>query len=436
MRQVMWWDKARQIRRLLRMGAVARRIGPAAWPGLIAAFTLSGCSSIHGFLEPVPSFAEAPGTTHVEMVVATTRTRSENPAIMFAGGRAPEPAFADMVVSIPPDANRAIGQVQWPKQLPGNPETDFVTLKADVNTRDQAIATFGRLLRESNKSEAMVYVHGFNERYENTVYGFAQILHDSGAEGEVAPVLFTWPSKGDVFAYGYDRESANYSRDALERLLHYLVKEPKVKKISILAHSMGNWVTLEALRQMAIRDKRIDPKIKLVLLADPDVDVDVSREQITAMGPDRPHIALFVSEDDRALAASRQLWGAPRLGAINPDIEPYKSMLERENISVIDLTHLPSHDAFNHGKFAEDPKVVELIGRSLASGQTLTASRVGFGEKIMQTTASAASSVGHAAGLVVSAPVAIIDPETRENFGDQVDQFANTVTQIGPQKQP
>ncbi len=211
-------------------------VAPAKWLGLAAALALCGCSTINGYLEPVPAFEGAPGTTHVEMVVATTRTRSENPALLFAGGRAPEPAFADMIVSIPPDANRKIGQVQWPQQLPGNPETDFVTLKADVVNKDQAIATFDRLLRESNKSEAMVYVHGFNERYENTVYGFAQILHDSGALGEVAPVLFTWPSKGNVFAYGYDRESANYSRDALERLLQYLVKEPKVKKITILAH--------------------------------------------------------------------------------------------------------------------------------------------------------------------------------------------------------
>jgi esterase/lipase superfamily enzyme len=247
-------------------------------------------------------------------------------------------------------------------------------------------------------------------------------------------VLFTWPSKGNVFAYGYDRESSNYSRNSLEALLPFLVKDPKVKKISILAHSMGNWVTLEALRQMAIRDGRIAAKIKLVLLADPDVDVDVSREQIAAMGPDRPHIVLFVSEDDRALAASKEVWGAPRLGAINPDIEPYKSMLERENITVINLTNFPSHDEFNHGKFAEDPKVVELIGRSLASGQALTYSRVGFGQKIMQTTASAATSVGHAAGLVVSAPVAIVDPETRDHYGDQIDQFTQSVHQIGPEQ--
>ncbi len=399
----------------------------------IAALSLSGCATINGYLQPDPSAFNAPGTTHVEMVVATTRAPAASPAVMYSGARAQQPGFADMVVSIPPDANRKIGEVQWPKQLPGDPATDFVTLKADVITRDQAIATYARLLRESKKSEAMVFVHGFNQRYDDAVYRFAQILHDSGAEDEVAPVLFTWPSKGNIFAYGYDRESANYSRDGLEALLRYLVKDPQVKKISILAHSMGNWVTLEALRQMAIRDGRVAPKIKLVLLASPDVDVDVSREQIAAMGPDRPHIALFVSEDDRALAASKEVWGAPRLGAVDPDVEPYKTMFEKENISVLNLTHLPSHDQFNHGKFAEDPKVVELIGNSLASGQVLTDSRVGFGEKIMQSTASAATSVGHAAGLAVSAPVAIVDPETRDHLGDEVDLLSQSVHQIGTQ---
>ncbi len=390
---------------------------------------LAGCSNIKGFLEPVSY--DAPGTTHVEMVVATTRAKAESRGVMFSGGRAPAPGYADMVVSIPPDANRQVGQVQWPKQLPGNPQTDFVTLRADIIDRDQAIATFSRLLRQSNKREALIFVHGFNQRYDDAVYRFAQILHDSGADGQVAPVLFTWPSKGDMFAYGYDRESANYSRDALESLLRFLAKDPKVEKISILAHSMGNWVTLEALRQMAIRDGRVAAKIKLVLLASPDVDVDISSEQIAAMGPNRPHIALFVSQDDRALAASRTVWGAPRLGAIDPNVEPYRTMLERENVAVINLTSFPSHDEFNHGKFAEDPKVVELIGRSLAAGQPLSDERVGLGEKIMQTTASAASSVGHAAGLVVSAPVAVLDPETRDHFDDQVQQFSQSVNQIG-----
>jgi esterase/lipase superfamily enzyme len=213
--------------------------------------------------------------------------------------------------------------------------------------------------------------------------------------------------------------------------LRDLSKDPQVKAITVLAHSMGNWVTLESLRQMAIRDGRVAPKIKLVMLADADVDVDIARQQFATLGPERPHIVLFVSENDRALAASRALWEAPRLGAIDPDIEPYKSMIQQERLSVVDMTRMPSHDFFNHGKFAEDPRVVELIGRRIAAGQELTDQRVGVGARMMQVTTGAAGSVGNAAGLIISAPVAIVDPETRSGFGDQIDQFGQSVRQIG-----
>lgn len=398
---------------------------------ILVALGLSGCATSEGFLVPVPSDTHAPGTTHVEMVVATTRSKAESPAFLFGSGRAPDVSFADMVVSIPPDANRKIGEVEWPRQPPGNPETDFVTLKSEIITKDQAKASFSRLVGQSREKQALVFVHGFNNRYEDAVYRFAQILHDSGARRDVAPILFTWPSKGKISAYNYDRDSANYSRDALEALLRDLGKNPEVKTISVLAHSMGNWVTLEALRQMAIRDGRVAPKIRLVMLADADVDVDIAWQQFATLGPQRPHIVLFVSENDRALAASRDLWEAPRLGAIDPNVEPYKSKIEQEQLSVINMTRMPSHDFFNHGKFAEDPRVIELIGRRIAAGQTLTDQRVGVGDRVMQVTAGAAGSVGNAAGLIISAPVAIVDPETRSGFGDQIDRFSQSVRQIG-----
>lgn len=409
-------------------------LGPF-WRGtgvaIVVALGLAGCAGPEGFLAPVPSDARAPGATHEDMLVVTTRTRADSPAFLFAGGRAPQVAFADMSVSIPPDANRKIGDVQWPRQPPGNPEKDFVTLGSEIITKDQAKASLSRLLGQSREKEALIFVHGFNNTYEDAVYRYAQILHDSGASADVAPILFTWPSKGKISAYNYDRDSANYSRDALEALLRDLNADPQVKTITVLAHSMGNWVTLEALRQMAIRDGRVAPEVKLVMLADADVDVDIARQQIATLGPLRPHLVLFVSENDRALAASRELWEGPRLGAIDPNVEPYRSWLDRENISVVNMTRLPSHDFFNHGKFAEDPRVVELIGQSLASGQVLTDQRVGVGARIVQATAGAAGSVGSAAGLVISAPVAIVDPETRGQFGDQIDLFGQSVRQIG-----
>ena len=95
------------------------------------------------------------------------------------------------------------------------------------------------------------------------------------------------------------------------------------------------------------------------------------------------------------------------------------------------MTNFPSHDFFNHAKFAEDPRVVELIGRRLAAGQVLTDRRVGLGARIMQFTAGAAGTAGHAAGLAISAPIAVVDPETRNHFGDQIDEFNQSVRRIG-----
>ena len=412
--------------------AEARRVvrPPIARLAVILALisTLGGCASLRGVLVPVGGTVA--GASQVDMLVATTRKRAD-PAEMFSGARGPTPAFANITVSIPPPSARQIGEVQWPRQVPGNPATDFVTLKADVIDRNQALAWFRRSLRPAPKRQVLVFIHGFNNRFDDAVFRFAQIVHDSNAP--VVPILFTWPSRGSVLAYGYDRESTAYSRNALESLLKAISGDPAVGEIAILAHSMGNSLALETLRQMAIRDGRVTPKIRNVLLAAPDVDVDLAREAIIDMGPraNRPAFTLFVSQDDRALAVSRRVWGSEaRLGAIDPDQEPYRTQLERANFRVLDLTKLKAGDALNHGKFAESPEVVQLIGKRLAEGQTVTDSRIGLGDRIVQVTAGAATAVGTAAGLAISAPVAIVDPRTRQSLGAHAEELGRSVSDV------
>ncbi|MCX5516777.1 alpha/beta hydrolase [Kaistia algarum] len=394
---------------------------------------LSACGGRpEGVLEPVA--LTAAGTSQVDMAVATTRMRSDNRAVLFTGERGQALDFANIVVSIPPASARKVGDVQWPKKLPGNPATDFVTVKADDMTLPEAKAWFNNRIKKTPGRQALVFIHGFNNRFDDAVYRYAQIVHDSGAP--VVPILFTWPSRGSLLDYGYDRESTNYSRDALEKLLTALAKDPNVDEVSVLAHSMGNWVTLEALRQMAIRNGRVLPKIKNVMLASPDVDVDVFRSQMADIGSKGPQITLFVSQDDRALAASRRIWGnVERLGQIDPSKEPYLTELERDKITVIDLTKLHTDDKLNHGKFAASPQVVQAIGARLAEGQAITDSNVGLGDRIIAASTGAAATVGAAAGLVVAAPVALVDPNTRKNFNGNVealgDQVSDTATATG-----
>ncbi|MCC6888624.1 MAG: alpha/beta fold hydrolase [Hyphomicrobiales bacterium] len=277
------------------------------------------------------------------MLIATTRERAiDDPGAMFSGERGNSDSFAAVTVSIPPDSNRQVGHVQWPSSVSGDLNRNFVTVAADLindkATSNQALAAMAKL---TGKSKARVFVHGFNNRFDDAVYRFAQIVHDARAEG--IPVLFTWPSRGEmrVTAYTYDRESANYSRDSLENLIDTLSANASIREINIVAHSMGNWVTLEALRGRSLRGGKVGAKIRNVMLVAPDVDVDVFRTQIRRLGSPRPRIMLFVSQDDKALHVSRRIWGdKPRLGDVNPAQEPYRSLLEQENIAVFDLTKL------------------------------------------------------------------------------------------------
>jgi esterase/lipase superfamily enzyme len=87
-----------------------------------------------------------------------------------------------------------------------------------------------------------------------------------------------------------------------------------VTEISVLAHSMGNWVTLEALRARYIRPARMTDKVKNVMLVARDVDVDVFRTQIHRMGTQRPRFFLFVSQDESARAVTGHLGRRAALG--------------------------------------------------------------------------------------------------------------------------
>jgi esterase/lipase superfamily enzyme len=146
------------------------------------------------------------------------------------------------------------------------------------------------------------------------------------------------------------------------------------------------------------------------------------------MGEKRPNFTLFVSQDDDALKISSRVWGGEaRLGMIDPKREPFRAELEKARFNVVDLTDVKSSDRTNHGKFAQAPEVVQAIGRRLADGQTLHDGNSGLGDKLGGVAAGAVNTVGKAASLVISAPIAIIDPKTRAGLGDQVEDLGGHI---------
>jgi esterase/lipase superfamily enzyme len=400
--------------------SAARRSRAAILFVLGVAALAAGCSSRpYGNLIVGTS---TPGASQVDLLVATTRAPVvDPPGVMFGGARGRGLDFADIVVSVPPDSARKAGDVQWPSSPPGDPQRDFVTLRADRLDLAQAKADFNGRVSRTPGRKVLIFVHGYNTRFEEAVYKFAQIVHD--AHVDVAPVLFTWPSGGSLVDYIYDRDSAMYSRDALETVLQALVDKRNVGSISILAHSMGNYLTVESLRQMAIRDRGLPSKIHDVMLASPDIDVDVFRRQIAEIDvkPRTTQFTLFVSRDDKALGISSFLArDSTRLGALDPTKEPFSSMLEKAQVNVIDLTHVASNDVANHSKFATS-EVVAAIGERLAEGQTLTDAKPGVVESLGTFTRGAIDVAADAA----IAPTRIVDPTTTEK---SVETAAQSVT--------
>jgi esterase/lipase superfamily enzyme len=147
-----------------------------------------------------------------------------------------------------------------------------------------------------------------------------------------------------------------------------------------------------------------------VILASPDIDLDVFAKQWVDMGKARPKFTVFVSQDDRALAVSRLISGdVSRLGAIDPTAEPYRTQLEHAGITAIDLTKVETEDGLHHGKFAESPEIVQLIGQRIIKGQTLTDSEITLGDGITAVVAGTAKNVGNVAAATISAPVNIIE---------------------------
>jgi esterase/lipase superfamily enzyme len=384
---------------------------------LAATLGLAGCAGRATELMQPVSVAETQGVTLVPVLATTTR-RSAPDAVMFNGDRSSHISYAQIDVAIPPDHKP--GAIEWPSHVPGDPNHNFVTARADRLSSEAYKAALHRELAHAKQNRVLVFVHGYNTQFADAVYRLAQIEKDS--EAPAVPLLFTWPSRGKLLSYPYDRESANFSRSALEKMLQSLVDDPQVKEVTVLAHSMGNWVTLEALRQMAIRHGSVPRKITNVMLAAPDVDVEVARTQLEDMGSRRPHFTLFVSRDDRALAVSNQFWGgAARLGAIDPMQEPYRSAIERLDVTVVDLTKVASDDRLNHGTFAQSPDVVRFIGKELASGSDIATHSAGFGDRLGQFVGGVADTAGKAATLAVSAPISVVDPEARENMSERLE---------------
>lgn len=352
-----------------RPGRSTRLLAAAVLPLLLA---LGACGSRPetGALDVAVS--DAADAVEHPILVATTRARDARPGTYFGGERSPDLDFAAFTISVPP--RHANGEIEWPATEPGNPKTEFVVRDAGYLPREaEFVSELNKRLAQKpkGKRKALLFIHGYNTMFAEGLFRFAQIVHD--AHSSAVPVHFSWASHGSLSDYVYDTNSATAARDRLEHVLRLLAAS-NADEVNILAHSMGNWVTVEAIRNIRIKgDAPGKGKLGTIILAAPDIDIDVFKSQMRRIGkPAKPYLVV-ISADDRALALSRFLAGGKsRLGDDQNTAE-----LTALGAVVVDLTALHGQDATNHDKFAQiadvAPELATVLGKGIGRGGSAVA---------------------------------------------------------------
>jgi esterase/lipase superfamily enzyme len=208
--------------------------------------------------------------------------------------------------------------------------------------------------------DVLIYVHGFNQTFETAVLDAARLSDGIRFHGDT--MAFSWPSKAKLLDYGYDRDSAMWSRDALEKVLDGLMASPTVGRLNVVAHSIGTMLTMEALRQLyAHQGDMVADRLGAVVFASPDIDMDVFASSVEHIGPIARNITVLTATNDRALALSRWMAGGmTRVGAAQ------KAQLERLGLHVIDASQ-EGWGIVNHDLFLSNGRIRQVIRHAVDS---------------------------------------------------------------------
>lgn len=223
-----------------------------------------------------------------------------------------ETKFGICKINVP--KNHEVGIINPAPNNIGSPDNYFKTIEAKASNKNDLINS----LKKSNRT-ALIFVHGFNVRYQEAVMRASQIAYDLKYQGPI--VLFTWPSgakegllDNSMLNKTY-ADNQNNAKNSVKIFANFLEELHKNNiRTNLIVHSMGHQIVLPALANLG--EKNLEAKIvnELVLNA-PDFDVTEFRKILANVKNSSDHITIYCSNNDKAMIASKNFNGGDRLGA-------------------------------------------------------------------------------------------------------------------------
>ena len=207
------------------------------------------------------------------------------------------------------------------------------------------------LLKEKLSDRSiLVYIHGFNNSFEEAAIRAAQIGFDLKVSG--ITTFYSWPSHGKISLGDYmaDADNIQISIESLSNFLIKMAKDSRASRVHIIAHSMGNQGLLQAMNGAITKATISGIQFGQIFLAAPDVDVVLFRKLASIYPKLSERTTLYVSSKDIVVAGSSWLRNEPRVG-YTPPITIVKGIdtVESKNFDI---------DNLGHGYFAEAAEIL------------------------------------------------------------------------------
>ena len=282
------------------------------------------------------------------------RTGTDQPENFYGYQRA-APSYGHSDVTIP--HNHKMGNLESPLNLvvwKATPDPKWHIVVANISSLE-ANDFFARL-REATTAQqgarqAFVFVHGYATTFYDALRRAAQMKYDLQFPGTA--ILYSWPSTGDETTYGADEDSIAWSATNLRVFLSDIAEKSGADEIFLIGHSMGTRGLSSAISAIAANaDRNVSSRYKQLILAAPDIDRDIFKDQIfPAIRTAGMALTVYASDRDKALDLSKIGHSYPRLGSTSPT--PFIA----EGLVTIDASGVDT-SFWGHSYYAENRSII------------------------------------------------------------------------------
>ncbi len=225
--------------------------------------------------------------------------------------------------------------------------------------KHQFLSAVRRKLATGKNKKILIFIHGYNESFDDAAKKFAQIVYSLKFDG--LPIFFSWASRDKLNGYFADEATIKWSKVNIKNFIKDLLYADSSSQIYLVAHSMGNRGMTRAFNDIISDDPLLATRFKALIMAAPDIDsevfkVDIAPKMLAARVP----VVLYVSTKDLAMSSSASLKTTyQRLGDGHHPV--IIAGIDTIDISLVSRKILGHNYIFNNQAVIED--LAEVINR-------------------------------------------------------------------------